>query len=192
MAAITVCSEFGAQENKICHSFHFPPSICHEVMGPDVMILVFLMLSFQPAFSLSSFTLIKTLLSSSSLSAIRVVSSAYQRLLIFLPAKSIPAYDSSQATWFPPYFINPTTVLHLDRQDFYLLHCLYPGLLPITGLFLCSILPPDPSYMVYTYLFRLYAKEKKSHIHLAQLRNGNIQLRKGYRTNEALEYHICK
>ena len=32
------------------------PSICHEVMGPDAMILVFWMLSFKPAFSLSSLT----------------------------------------------------------------------------------------------------------------------------------------
>ena len=30
------------------------PCICHEVMGPDAMILVFWMLSFKPAFSLSS------------------------------------------------------------------------------------------------------------------------------------------
>ena len=30
------------------------PSICHEVMGPDAMILVFWMLSFRPTFSLSS------------------------------------------------------------------------------------------------------------------------------------------
>ena len=43
------------------------------------MILVFWMFSFKPAFSLSSFTLIKRLFRSSSLSAIRVVSSAYQR-----------------------------------------------------------------------------------------------------------------
>ena len=62
------------------------PSICHEVMGPDAMILVFWMLGFKPTFSLSSLTFIKRLLSSSSLSAIRVVSSAYLRLLIFLPA----------------------------------------------------------------------------------------------------------
>ena len=34
-------------------------SICHEVMGLDARILVFLMLSFKPAFSLSSFTFIK-------------------------------------------------------------------------------------------------------------------------------------
>ena len=32
------------------------PSICHEVLGPDAMILVFWMLSFKPTFSLSSFT----------------------------------------------------------------------------------------------------------------------------------------
>ena len=61
------------------------PSICHEVMGWDAMILVFSMLSFKPAFSLSSFTLNKRLFSFSSFCAIRVVSSAYLRLLIFLP-----------------------------------------------------------------------------------------------------------
>ena len=62
------------------------PSISHEVMGPDVMILVFWMFNFKPTFSLSSFTFSKRLFSSSSLSAIRVVSSAYLRLMIFLPA----------------------------------------------------------------------------------------------------------
>ena len=46
------------------------PSICCEVMGPDTMILVFWLLSFKPTFSLSSFTFIKRLFSSSSLSAI--------------------------------------------------------------------------------------------------------------------------
>ena len=70
-------------------------SISHEVMRPDAMILVFWMLSFKPTFSLSSFTFIKRFFSSSLLSAIRVVSSAYLRLLIFLPAILIPAYASS-------------------------------------------------------------------------------------------------
>ena len=46
------------------------PSICHEVMGPNAMILVFWMLSFKPAFSFSSFNFIKRLFSSSLLSAI--------------------------------------------------------------------------------------------------------------------------
>ena len=49
------------------------------------------MLSFKPAFSLSSFTFIKRLSRSSLLSATRVVSSAYLRLLIFLLAILIPA-----------------------------------------------------------------------------------------------------
>ena len=53
-----------------------PQSICHEVMEPDAMILVFWILSSKPTFSLSSFTFIKKLFTISSLSAIRVVSSA--------------------------------------------------------------------------------------------------------------------
>ena len=54
-------------------------------MGLDAMILVFWMLSFKPTFPLSSFPFIKRFFSSSWLSAIRMVSSAYLRLLIFLP-----------------------------------------------------------------------------------------------------------
>ena len=51
-------------ELKKIKSASFPtyvPSICPEVMGPDAMIFVFWMLSFKPAFSWSSFTLIKRL-----------------------------------------------------------------------------------------------------------------------------------
>ena len=72
--------------------FIVSPSICHEVMGPDGMIFIFQMLSFKSTFSLPSFTFIKRLFSSSFFSAIRVVSSAYVKLLIFLPAFLIPAY----------------------------------------------------------------------------------------------------
>ena len=60
----------------------FSPSTCYEVMGPEALILVFQILSFNPAFSLSSFTLVKKLFSSSLLSAIGVVSSACLRLMI--------------------------------------------------------------------------------------------------------------
>ena len=77
------------------------PSICHEVMGPDTMIWVFWMLSFKPTFSLSSFTF--KVFSSSSLSAVRVVSSVYLRLLIFLPAILIPAYASSSPAFHMMY-----------------------------------------------------------------------------------------
>ena len=70
MAATTVPSGFGNQENKICHCFHFfwiylpwsDITRCHD--------LGFWMLSFKPDFSVSSHTLIKKLFSSSSLSTI--------------------------------------------------------------------------------------------------------------------------
>ena len=88
------------------------PSVCHEVMmGLDAMILVFWMLSFKPAFSLSSFTLIKRLLCCSSHSAIRVVSSAHLRLLIFLPEILIPPVDPSSLAFHMMYFAQK-----LDKQ----------------------------------------------------------------------------
>ena len=59
--------------------------ICHEAIRSDTVIFSFWMLSFKPAFSFSSFTFIKRFFSSSSLSVIKVVSSAYLRLLILLP-----------------------------------------------------------------------------------------------------------
>ena len=90
----------------------FPPSICHEVMGLDAVIFIFWMLSFKPASALSSFTLIKKLFSSSSLSAITVVSSAYLRLLIFLPAILIPACKSSSLTFHMMY-----SEYKLNKQD---------------------------------------------------------------------------
>ena len=80
-------------ELKKIKSITFSPFICYEMMEPDAMIFIFWMLSFKPTFSLSSFVLIKRLFSSSSLSAIRVVSSAYLRLLISLPAILIPACE---------------------------------------------------------------------------------------------------
>ena len=80
------------------------PSICHEEKGPDVMILVFWMLSFKPTFSLSSFTFIKRLFSSSLLSA-------YLRLLIFLLATLIPACGSSS-----PAFLMMYSAYKLNKQ----------------------------------------------------------------------------
>ena len=87
------------------------PNLCHEVMGLDAMILVSLMLNYKPTFSLSYFTFIKRLFSS-SLSAIRVVPSAYLRLLIFLPAILTPAYASSS-----PAFLMMYSAYKLNKQD---------------------------------------------------------------------------
>ena len=95
----------------VSHCFHFSPSICPEVMGLDAMIFVFWMLSFKPAFSLASFTLIKRLFSFSSLSAIKVVSSPYLRLLTFPPAILIPACASSHLAFHMMY-----SAYNLDKQ----------------------------------------------------------------------------
>ena len=103
MSAIIICSDFGTPQNKVCHCFHCFSSVGHEVMRPDAMILVFLMLNFNPTFSFSSFTFIKRLYSSSLLSAIMVVSSAYLRLLIFLLAILIPACASPTPAFLMRY-----------------------------------------------------------------------------------------
>ena len=41
MVAVTIFNDFGAQENKVSHCSNVSPSICHEVMESDAMILVF-------------------------------------------------------------------------------------------------------------------------------------------------------
>ena len=58
MAAVTICSDFGAQKIRSDTVSIVSPSISHEVMGLDAMIFVFWMLSFKPTFSLSSFVLL--------------------------------------------------------------------------------------------------------------------------------------
>ena len=99
----------------VSHCFHFSPSICHELVGPDAMILGFWTLTFKSAVSLSSFTFIKRLFSFSLPSAIRMVSSAYLKLLVFLPAILIPACASTSPTFhimYPAYKLNKQVTLY--------------------------------------------------------------------------------
>ena len=58
MTAITICSDFGAQKNKVSHCFHCFPIYLPWSEGTRCHDLVFWMLSFKPTFSLSSFTFI--------------------------------------------------------------------------------------------------------------------------------------
>ena len=111
MAAVTICSNFGAQENKICHCFHFSPIYLPWSDRPGCHDLSFLNVEFWASCSLSSLAFIKRLFSSSSLSAIRVVSSAYLRLLIF-----------SWQSWFqlmlhPVWFHIMYSPYKLNKQD---------------------------------------------------------------------------
>ena len=102
MAAITICSDFGAPKMKSDTISTVSPSISYEVMGANAMIFIFWMLSFKPTFSLSSFTFIKRLFSS-LFSAIRVLSPAYLRLFIFLPEVLIAACASSSPAFLRMY-----------------------------------------------------------------------------------------
>ena len=79
MDAVTIFSDFGDPKIKSLTVSIVSPSICHEVMGLDAMIFIF-----------------ERLFSSSLLSAIGVVSSAYLKLLLFLLTVLIPACDSSR------------------------------------------------------------------------------------------------
>ena len=110
MAAVTICSDFGAQEEEICHYFHPFPFYLPCSNGARCHDLSFYLLSFKPAFSLL-FTLIKRFFSSSSLSAIRVVSSTYLRLLMCLLPILIPGYNSSSLA-----FLMMCSVYRLNKQ----------------------------------------------------------------------------
>ena len=110
MATVTICSGIGAQENKICHCFHCFPIYLPWSDGTGCHDLSFLNAEFLARFSLSSFTF-KRLFSSSLLSAIRVVSSAYLRSLVFLPEILIPACAS-----FSPAFHMMYSTYKLNKQ----------------------------------------------------------------------------
>ena len=114
MAAVTICSDFGApnKSNKVCHHFHYFSTYLPWSDGTRCLILVFWMLTFKPTFSLSSFTFIKRLFSSSSISSIRVVLSAYLKLLICHLAILIPAYASSN-----PAFLMMYSEYKLNKQS---------------------------------------------------------------------------
>ena len=108
MTAATIHSDFGAQENKICHCLHFFHFYLQwsDGTGWHDLITFFLMLSFKPVFSCSSFIIINRLFSSSSISVISVVSSVHLRFLIFLQIIFILASDSSGLAFYMMYSAN--------------------------------------------------------------------------------------
>ena len=81
-------------------------SVCHDVIGPDAMILVFWMLNFKPTFSLSSFTFIKRLFSSSLLSAIGWCHLHIWGYWHFSCQSCIPAENFSKLVFIKTCFIN--------------------------------------------------------------------------------------
>ena len=68
MAKVTICSDLDPKKIKSLTVSSVSTSICYKVMGLDAMILVLRTLNFKTVFSLSSFTFIKRLVSSFSVS----------------------------------------------------------------------------------------------------------------------------
>ena len=100
MAAVTLHSDFGAQENKICHSSHFSPICLPWSDGTGCYVLHFfkcwvLSQVFHSPLSPSSRGSLVPL----AFCHFSVASSAYLRLLIFLPATLIPACASCSSAF---------------------------------------------------------------------------------------------
>ena len=121
-AAVTICSDFGDQGNKVSHCFHCFPIYLPWSDETRCNDLIFWKLSFKSTLSLSSFTFIKRLFSSSSLSAGRVVSSAYLMLLIFLPAILSPSCVSSSLAFYMTY---SAYKLNIQGDNILLWHILF-------------------------------------------------------------------
>ena len=94
----------------------------------------------------SPFTFIKRLFSSSSLCAIRMVSSAYLRLLIFLPAILIPACASSNQVFLCMY-----SACKLNKQGDNIQPWLTPFPIWKQPIVPCSV-PPVASWPAYRFL----------------------------------------
>ena len=102
------------------------------------------MLSFKPAFPLSYVTLIKRLFSSSSVSAIRVVSSAYQGLLILLLEILIPTCDLSSSA-----FCMMCSAYNLNKQGDHIQ--LWRTSFPVFLLMRCSMSSSNCCFLSYIF-----------------------------------------
>ena len=139
MAAVTICSDFGARKEKICPCFHFSPFYLPWSDGTRCHDLSFLNVEFQACF----LTLLyerRELFSSSSVSAIRVVLSAYLRLLIFLPGILIWACASFRLAFHMMY-----SACKLNKQD----ENMQPCHIPFLGNEYDKAVYCNPGYLAY-------------------------------------------
>ena len=144
MAAVTFLSDLWAQENNICHCIYFFPFYLPWSDGTECHDLSFLNVESQASIFTFLFTFIKSLLSSSSLSAIMVVSSAYLKLLIFLPAILIPVCDLSSLAFHMMY---STYKLNMQGDNIQPCHASFPilnqSVVPYEALTIASELHSD-------------------------------------------------
>ena len=118
MAAVTICSDFGALKDKLCHCFHcFPIYLwwsdgtrCHDLLFFECWVL-----NVKSAFSVSSFTFIRRLFCSFSLSARRVVSSAYLKWK--KRVKSVSHVHLFATPWTVAYQAPPS--MEFSKQEYW-------------------------------------------------------------------------
>ena len=106
MTTVTICSNFGAPKNEVCHCFHCSPICLRWSDGSGCLFLVFWMMSFKSGFSISSFTFIKRLFSSSLFFCHKGGAICVSALLIFLPAILIIACASASVTFHIMYLVH--------------------------------------------------------------------------------------
>ena len=157
MAAVTICSDFGAQENKVSLFPLFPHLFAMKWWDWIPWSLFSECWALSQLFH-SSFTFIKRLFSPSSLSAMRVVSPAYLKFLIFVPAILIPACASSSLAFCMMY-----SAYKLNKQGDNIQSCHTPFPIwkqsvvpcPVLTCFLtCIQIPQEAGKVVwYSYLF---------------------------------------
>ena len=157
MAGVTICSDAEVKENKVCHCL---PIYLPWSDGTRCYFLSFLNVEFKPTFSPSCFTFLKWLFSSSSLSSIRVVSSANLRLLVFLPAILIPAGASSSLAFFMMY-----SAYKLNKQGDNLQTWCTPFPIWNQSVVSCSVLtvPSWPAYRNYYFWCYTRCLNMKNH-----------------------------
>ena len=148
MATVIICSDFGAPKHKVSHCFHCFPICLSWSNGTKCHDLHFMNVKFKPDGSLSYFTFIKRLFSSSSVSAMRVVSSPYLKLLIFLPEILIPACASSSWAFHMMY-----SSYKLNKQDDNIQPLCIPFPIWNQSVFTCSVLTVS-SWPAYRFLRR--------------------------------------
>ena len=129
MAPFSSCSDFGAQENMICHCFHFFPHL-FAMKWWDWMPW-FWTQSFKPAFPLSSFTLNKRLFTSSVLWVIKSEKQAENKNLVLSPFSHVSLCDPVDCSLLYPWDSpgkNTGVGCHFFLQEIFpsllqLLHC---------------------------------------------------------------------
>ena len=144
--SLVCCDSWGLKELDMTERLNWTE--LNWTVATSCTILVFWMLSFKPAFHSPLSSLSRSSLVSLHFLAIRVLSLAYLRLLIFLPAILIPACDSAS-----PVFHIMCSEYKLNKQSDNIQPCSTPFPILNQSVVLCLV-PTVASWPAYKFLRR--------------------------------------